>query len=213
VVTTNLKEGRTPESEQKRKSSWQASVKSRYGSLENFAAHVTERRVDTWKAKYGVSNPSQSAELFAKQNAYRVREVEIHGKVFKVQGYEDKVIRSLVASGIRTSYIESWRKTLPTFQFRHCGKVRVYHPDLLVNKCTVVEVKSTYTLGLHISNRPKFALLKLKAAAVESAGYRFILALAANRKVYYFNSSELSIQHIRRRLNEHRTKDRSAVES
>lgn len=212
VVSTNLKEGRETCQDQRTRS-WKESIKSRYGSLENFASYVVDKRVATWKRKYGVSNPSQSPEIFAKQNAYRVKNVTINDKTFQTQGYEGQVIRSLVSKGLKVSQIESWRKELPTFPFNQCGKLKVYHPDLLVNKRTVVEVKSTYTLGLHSSNRPKFAILKLKAAAVESAGYRFILALAANRKVYYFNSDELSIQHIRRRLNEHRTKDRSAVES
>jgi len=177
-----------------------ATLAEKFGSLPAFYAHLAETRKATWTKKYGVDNPSKSAAVFARQNSYRVKTVKISGKTFKVQGYEEGVIRCLVNEGIPVSRIHNWRTDLPTFRYSFKGADLVYHPDLLVDG-KIVEVKSSFTLGLFRSeDHWKFLKLKAKARAVERDGYSFILALSHRKVVYYFTASQLRLAYIRKFL-------------
>ena len=54
---------------------------------------------------------------------------------------------------------------VPSFEYYHKGKLRVYYPDILLENKTFVEVKSTYTLEMAKSE------FKAKIKAVYKAGY------------------------------------------
>lgn len=82
-------------------------------------------------------------------NGNKFKLVTVRGRTFKVQGHEGVVIRWLVESkGVGVSEINVWSsKMVPSVRYRFKGRARTHKPDLMV-RGKVIEVKSTYTLGL-----------------------------------------------------------------
>lgn len=100
-----------------------------------------------------------------------------------VQGSESKVLSELKARGIRSQHIAvTPAQGKPVIPMYRGERKSFYLPDFFIkNKNEVVEVKSTYTLGLH-KNAPAqswFDSTVSKALATKAAGYKFSLWLVS----------------------------------
>lgn len=112
-----------------------------------------------------------------RRSSYKLKEVEIGGKMFTVQGYEPQAIEWLLwreprlrADDIATDH----EGTVPTFRYRIGRRTRTYFPDIYIKRCNlIVEVKSRYTLGLETGR--EWRKNQAKAKAVIEAGYSFLL--------------------------------------
>lgn len=120
-----------------------------YSSTEEFKT----RRKHTWVEKYGVDNPTKSPVILQKvmeSNAlseYRSKLLTLpSGKVIRYQGYEDRVITDLLASGIREEEIITGPGNVPVIKYIFNGNVHSYYPDIyLPTQNKLIEVKSQYT--------------------------------------------------------------------
>lgn len=137
----------------------------------------------TWMRTLGVSNPSKSPEVYDKiRNAFKSTKSVTHdGVAFTgLQGYEPQVLLDLLqVHGFNPDDIVNG-KDIAHYEYSEGHKRRNYYPDFFVRKNGkdfVVEVKSTYTAGLHDGTFHSFANLRRKAAAVEASGDRFVLAI------------------------------------
>lgn len=111
---------------------------------------------------------------------FEARGVEIGGKKFQLQGYEDRAIRwimsntDLAVDAINCGALES--SYIPVISYNYAGRPRNYYPDIFIEELNlVVEVKSPYTLtGVAGCN---LAINKAKAEATYGSGFRFALLL------------------------------------
>lgn len=149
----------------------------------------------TYMRKYGVDHPMKDRAYFeAQQKAgFKIREVFIDGKLFRVRGFEVEAIRWLVehaeipVASIRTTAAEGV-PSIPYYD-KELKRERVYHPDILVvknGKEYVFEVKSTYTCGLHKRKSGhtsgNFQRIKATAQATVDAGFPFKLLIVSKHK-------------------------------
>lgn len=119
----------------------------------NSTIEFKERRKKTWIEKYGVDNPTKNAEILHKsmvsssKSAFRTKTLTLQsGKVFRYQGYEDKVIKELLESGIHEDDILTGPGNVPHIRYEFNGKKCRYYPDIFLPKLNkVIEVKSEYT--------------------------------------------------------------------
>jgi hypothetical protein len=140
-----------------------------YNSTDEFK----NRRKKTWIEKYGVDNPTKNQEILHKsmvtnsKSAYRTKTLILpSGKVFRYQGYEDKVIKELLESGIHEDDILTGPGNVPHIYYEFNGKKCRYYPDIflpLLNK--VIEVKSEYTWNKYKERN------MAKVDATKNAGY------------------------------------------
>ena len=128
--------------------------------------------------RYGVENPMHSSIIIRKlqKTLYGVKTIKRQGKTFKVQGYEPLAIDYFINLGVPVKHI--LYKKVPSFKYKYEGKEHTYHPDLKIKypirngtKDWIIEVKSTYTIG--INNKKYWLLCKEKAKAVMKRGYNF----------------------------------------
>jgi hypothetical protein len=98
------------------------------------------------------------------------------GRTFRVQGYEPQALEWILrnttvkASDIRVDTSGE----VPTILYKLGRRTRSYFPDIFIPKRnTIVEVKSTYTLGLASGNG--WRKNQAKAKAVLTAGYKFVM--------------------------------------
>ena len=110
---------------------------------------------------------------------YRLKTVCIDGRTMQCQGYEPQAIRWLLdnVKGLKVDDLSiDHENTVPTFRYKLGRRTRTYFPDLYIEKRNlIVEVKSSYTLGL--LNGKGWYKNQLKAQAVEREGYRFVVLL------------------------------------
>lgn len=149
----------------------------------------------TYTKKYGVDHPMKNREYFeAQQKAgFKIREVTIQGKTFRVRGFEVEAIRWLVtqANIPVTSILTTAAEGVPSIAYydKELKRERVYHPDILVDikgRKYIIEVKSTYTCGLHKRKSGhtsgNFQRIKATANATIDAGYPFKLLIVSRHK-------------------------------
>lgn len=189
---------------------------------------VYEKSRATWNANYGTPGKRTGAQkqrleekikrtnqalketrlrtpgLYTSQR-YQRKTFTIHGRSFSIQGYEDHAIKHLVYSG-QTS-VNTIELAPKGFPYKEHGRDRVYLPDFrakISNKWYVVEVKSTYTLGIEKGGKTMFYNLRRKSQAVKDAGYR-ILTMVYNHKTKEIteieNIHECSIRQVRLLVN------------
>ncbi len=139
---------------------------------------------NTWKAQLpsvaisGTGCPHCANQKKAKAG-FRVKEYNIDGIPFRVQGWEYQAIvwllayRNIKASDILT---ESSSR-IPVIRYKFGRRTRNYYPDLFVPKFNrIIEVKSSYTLGLSSTSRSSAKMWRqnqAKAKATLAAGYKF----------------------------------------
>lgn len=159
----------------------------------------------TMMSKYGVDHPTAMSDFQAKVKAthmerygvehithtdkfhdahsksgFTSKTIYIQGKKFNVRGYEPQALKWLVKEkGYKpSSLIVTASGGLPFFKYMDGNKERMYRPDIFIKKSNVIiEVKSTYTLGLNRTGYETFRRVKIKAKAVERDGYDFRLLL------------------------------------
>lgn len=109
--------------------------------------------------------------------SFQFKEFSVAGTTFKVQGYEKQGIEWILRNhpSIKPSDIEvETGGNVPTFRYKVGRRSRMYFPDIFLPKLNrVVEIKSTYTLGLTTGKHWKKN--QAKAKAVLGAGYKFTL--------------------------------------
>lgn len=158
--------------------------------LASVASETQAKREETFLRHYGVRSPLQCHGIREKQQrtARLLKEVVIEGKKFMVRGYEDKALRWLVDKGINPNRITIRAKDgLPSIKWKDKkGQEHFYFPDMLIGQY-VVEVKSTYTLGLR--HPAEFQRVRRKFLAAQEAGYKTVLLLASrNNRVVMVKS-------------------------
>lgn len=142
--------------------------------------------------RYGVDHPMQHPEILERylKRRFLRKTVVLHGKKFKLQGYEPQALRLLNALGVSVIGFEPVLVSIP---YLDGSKARRYIPDFIAGDL-VVEVKSDYTAGLTGNKKlRKNVVAKLKG--VRAAGKDFLL-LVMNKDgtlhKFCFNSFKLT---------------------
>lgn len=110
------------------------------------------------------------------RNTGKLKTVVVGGVQFKVQGYEPQAIEWIVRNTkIKAEDILVDRSgQVPTIVYKIGRRTRSYFPDMFVPKRNIiVEVKSTYTLGLDTGR--DWRKNQAKAKAVIAEGYKFVM--------------------------------------
>jgi len=154
-------------------------LKANHKDPEWKAAYISGYEATSF-ANHGTRHPSQSKTVLQRiqRSTYGFKTLKFKGYTFTgLQGFEPQAIKYLISRlGVKPqSILAGTKKGIPTIRYNYKGS-RVYHPDMLINGRTVVEVKSTYTLEL---DKPK---LKRKLRACLDAGYRVVLIVLGNGK-------------------------------
>lgn len=114
--------------------------------------------------------------ILLNKNLYKKKIFALGKREVVVLGYEHYALSYLLSKGVRKTSIQAGLHNIkiPVIKYKHRAKLRRYYPDIYV-KCTntLIEVKSTYTLGL--KDRYVYERLRNKAKAVLEQGYRFKL--------------------------------------
>ena len=144
----------------------------------NNRAKYTETCVE----RFGVGNPSQSAEIHEKKikNSYKSKKfVFPSGREVYVRGYEPEAIMLLLEK-YRENDIITETSQIPFFTYFECdGSRHIYFPDIYIPKDNlIIEVKSEYTyrgfIGWYETNL-------LKEKSVRDAGYDYRLMIMAKK--------------------------------
>lgn len=174
---------------------------SRYGGNSSMSSeHVRSKMRRNNQAKYGVDHAIQVPEFAEKsvRNSAKAYKHKFGRRTYMVRGYERFAFDYFAEKNISyTDVVNSAALGLPTF----CYNDRLYVPDFYIKSAnTVVEVKSTYTLGL--KSRKVFNTVKAKARAVERDGFKFLLLVYSRdgTLLYKKRGSKLSLTSIRRKI-------------
>lgn len=158
---------------QKRVQTW----KQKYGeSHPHKCSHVREKYTETVQAKWGVDHPMQDAEILDKcvRSAKKSKKyVFPSGKEIMVQGHEPQALNLLLSEGISEDQIINLRTEMPKLWYiNDKNKKSRYYPDFYIPHLNlIVEVKSEYTVQI----RPD--LLAKKKQAVLDSGYNYRLMI------------------------------------
>lgn len=115
---------------------------------------------------------------------YKSHPVTIGDKLHKVQGYEPYVINELLAQGCAPEHIIPYGKVITYFKPKNIKSryiVDIWLPN--INRC--IEVKSTYTAGLHKNGSHMWRMLQRKSEAVAREGHSSMLAIVCPNKGIY----------------------------
>lgn len=148
-----------------------------------FRCNICER---TWKTAFtNVVNrksgcPSCATQLptrlSSSRSGFKRKTLSIDGIQFKVQGYEPQGIEWILRhSKLKAKDIKvDMSGEVPTIRYKIGKRNRTYFPDIFIPKLNrIVEIKSTYTLGLTTGRDWKKNQAKAKATI--EAGYKFTL--------------------------------------
>lgn len=176
--------------------------------LQRRMPETNEKRRRTWLKTLGVPNPQKRQDIFEKgqKSGHTSKQLVIKGKVFTLRGYEPTVVKDLVfAKNIKVKDIAHCADDgLSSVTYRYRGRSRVYYPDLLVkSRDTLVEVKSTFTLGLTADGpSPLYRLTKAKLKAALEYHDKVVLCVASKTQCAYFNAKSMSYKKIQARCRE-----------
>jgi hypothetical protein len=140
-----------------------------HSRIENMVA----KRRDTWKAKYGVENPSQDPKAFQRnmRAKFKMKDVRLFGVDFTLQGYEPQAVSYLVNEfGAQPEKLSTPSVSVP---YEYGNKKRRYIPDFVCGRL-IVEVKSPYTCGLK-GNITAYETTLAKLSGAIKAGYDALL--------------------------------------
>ena len=151
--------------------------------------------LNTWKAQLpsvaqtGTGCPHCNNTRKGKFNS-RIKEYTVDGTTFRVEGWEYQAIvwmletKNLIASDIFT---ESTSK-VPVIPYTLGKRNRHYYPDIFIPKWNrIIEVKSSYTLGLGRGKRcaKTWRTNQAKAKSVIAHGYKFTLLVMGQSGTRY----------------------------
>jgi hypothetical protein len=150
----------------------EATFLKRFGSPQFLGTDLAKDGLKAWsQEKYGTDHPMQNPSFFRMQSRKRFRRklVTIEGKDFSVQGFEEKVLKELVHSGVPVENIETDPKKVPEIWYiKENGKRARYYPDIFISSRNwLIEVKSMYTFLVD-----KDENLRKRLACLEK-GYQF----------------------------------------
>ena len=106
---------------------------------------VRKKIVASFLENFGVTHPMQNREVFEKvmKSQYRIKELVLGRRVYRYQGWEDTVIRALVAKYGNKEVLTQFDSGFPDTVF---AEAKTF-PDLYIRSIeTFVEVKSIWTL-------------------------------------------------------------------
>jgi hypothetical protein len=158
----------------------EATLLKNHGVTHTFKSAAIMAKVrSTMLERYGVEHNLQSRELLERQQqaGFKMREITLHGKTFRLRGYEPQVVEHLVKHvKVKVSNIMfTAAEGVPAVPYEYAGRKHVYHPDLLVKTKkgdVLIEVKSTYTAGiLKRQSRTTFHRVMTKLRACEEQGW------------------------------------------
>lgn len=150
----------------------EATFLRKYGVGSILESDLTKEGFKKWSLEnYGTEHPMQNSFYLRKHNRKKFlrRSVEIGGKVFSVQGYEERVLRELVHSGLPVEAIETDPTKVPEIWYtKENGKRARYYPDIFIpSRNWLIEVKCMYTFLVE-----KEENLRKRAACLEK-GFQF----------------------------------------
>jgi hypothetical protein len=132
---------------------------------------IQARKVATFIKRYGVAHHFQNPMMFRiiLKGLFRRKEVKAGGRVFMVQGAEDRVLLELLDNGFPADAIETDPGKVPVIWYtRLNGRRARYYPDIYIpDRKWIIEVKSMWTFLLEKENN------LLKREACIKAGYKF----------------------------------------
>lgn len=152
-------------------------------------------------AKYGVPYTSQVPEIAHKivASSSLAYDVKFGRKTYTVRGFEKFAFDYFRSMGLSSrQVVNSVHDGMPTFRYRGS---HLYVPDFYILKENlVVEIKSTYTLG--VKSASVFRTVRAKAKAVEDEGLRFLLLVYdyEGNLLYEHEGADLSMRVIKREL-------------
>lgn len=114
-----------------------------------------------------------------------VRVVSIDGVEFKVQGYEDRAITSLIRQGYSANTIMAQWGRNAAIPYTLDGVDRKHYPDIGIEGTNIlIEVKSSYTL---FQSESEFRKVQAKARAALGLGYDYRLYVYCYHKGHHVN--------------------------
>ena len=151
----------------------------KYGVISTNKLHeVKEKKKQTCLKLYGTENPNQNIEILKKgqKSAFKIKSIEIKGKKFDIQGYEE-IFLNLCQKGIISEFqIEDLTSDVPSTKYIFDSKEKIYIPDFYHSLSnTVIEVKSTWTFNGCGKDLRKLEEIKAKCKGVIITGYNFCL--------------------------------------
>ena len=144
----------------------------------NFATESAQQKIiKTFKEKYGC-HPMQTAEIMdlQKNNSKLFYDYILpSGKIIRLQGYEGKVLDSLLLKYKESNILVSVKdinKKLGYIEYEENGKIRKYYPDFFViSENKIYEVKSSWTYKINkVENE-----LKRQACLNKGLSFEFII--------------------------------------
>lgn len=151
-------------------------------SIKEKKASVYHLTVDKFIAKYGVSHPMQSPEIYSKSKKGRYKFKQYQwpsGNISEVQGYEPYALNILLETFNEIDIIVEKDKMPPTWYYLEDGiKLHRYFPDIWIpSENKFIEVKSVFTFNLDKE------YLYYKSKAIKESGYQFEIWVIENKKI------------------------------
>ena len=140
---------------------------------------ITNKTQETMRQRYGKYWRQVVADQLSSAR-YKRHVLELNGVSFRVQGYEPYVLRLLNSKGINGKHIKVYGRT-----FEDYDTGRMYRPDIIVKrKGLIIEVKSTYTAGLHKNGTQMWKQLVANSRLVASEGESLTLIIVQPKTGY-----------------------------
>ena len=139
---------------------------------------ISKKHKQTMLDRYGVKNPLQNIEICRKQqkSAFKMKSIEIEGKKFDVQGYEEQFLRLCQKDLIPEFQIDDLTSDVPSIKYSFGDKEHIYIPDFFHQKSnTVIEIKSPWTFDRCGKFDKVKEINKAKCKGVTTTGYNFCL--------------------------------------
>ncbi len=178
----------TPERQEKRR----ITMLERYGVEHYMQSEQGKLAIqNTMLERYGYRHPAQVAEFRSKslRTAFGTKSwTSPSGKIFKYQGYELEIIQLLISNGIDELDILTEDELLvndimPVFMYNFEDKQHRYYPDIYIKSLNkFIEVKSTWTFGLHLEQ------VLAKADCIYFSGY--------DMEIYVLDDKKIIVEHI-----------------
>ena len=154
---------------------------------------IKHKKEVTSLKKYGNKYPMQNVEVFtkSKKSRFTTKLVSWRNTEIYCQGYESEVLKHL--ESLQTiSKVTTDTTIIGSITYAYRGKQHTYYPDIGVKKINgekfVIEVKSTFTLGLGKANKLIAAKNKKKFLAASKhyseKGIKFLVVLFHKNKLY-----------------------------
>jgi hypothetical protein len=177
---------------------WQENYGTEFPSQnDDVKKRIIANRMNTMFERYGVGHALQHGPFFEKflRHSYNRKIMNVDGREFVLQGWEDLFLRDVSLFGIR---IDEVSNDVPRVRWEDAmGKTRYYFPDFFVEpRNLVVEVKSTWTYDGN-KKRDKLRIsVERKLESARKIGLDTLLLVYRDRKnkpFAFFNGEEIDV--------------------